>query len=133
MSLDHEHFHDEPDHPGDRPMEAEDPMLLSAVEIDGDPQVMLDCLVEELARMGWSLDVIMRTFEQPFYAGANGLLEHFGKEGLRERIRRTLSRCGVMRFRTIEQSPPEEMRANVPAFTETKVALTIGGRHAARS
>ncbi len=115
---DHDHH---PEHPKDRPLEAGDPMQLTGVEIEGDPLVMLDCIVEEYAGMGWDQSMIIEAFSQPFYQGLYGLTRHFGAEAVQQRIGAILSRCGVMRVKTVELEAPEG-----PDF-ET-VPITIQGR-----
>ena len=87
------------DHPKNQPWEPEDPMMLRAEPVQGDPEVMLDCLVEEYARMGWGADRIAELFDDPFFQATHGLKELFGERGIRERIKQTLARCGVFRFK----------------------------------
>ena len=86
--------------PMDKPLESDDPMLLRGQPVTGDPQVMLECLVEEFASMGWDADRIEKLFDMPFFRATHGLAEHFGRDGVRSRIEATLNRCGVHRFET---------------------------------
>ena len=117
---DHEHDHDHgPEHPKDRPMEAEDPLQLNALELDGDPDVLLTCIVEEFARMGWDAEMILRNFSQPEFQGPYRLLKRLGPEGARERVEQILARCGVWRMREVQQ-PVEEPESEL-------VNVTVGG------
>ena len=85
----------EREHPKNRPIEPEDPMVLNADAISGDPWLMLDGIVEEYARMGWSGDEIEQLFDQPFYQATHALKQNLGEVAVHARIRRTLSRCGL--------------------------------------
>ena len=87
----------EQEHPKNRPIEPEDPMVLNGNQVAGDPWIMLDGLIEEYARMGWSGKMIEELFDQPFYQATHGLKLALGEEAVRSHIRRTLSRCGVFR------------------------------------
>jgi hypothetical protein len=87
-------------HPKDRAIEPEDPMQLVAEPVPGDPAMMLDGIVEEYARLGWDFDHILRIFDTPFFQATWGLRRLYGERELHARIAATLSRCGVMRFRT---------------------------------
>jgi hypothetical protein len=91
--------HHESEHPGDRAWEPEDPMQLDAVPANGDPGVMLVCLVEEFARMGMSTAEIEALFENPFFQATHGLKQVFGHDELHRRIRAVVQRSGVMKFR----------------------------------
>jgi hypothetical protein len=121
----HEHHdHDEHEHPKDRALEQDDPMLLVASQIDGDPLVMIDCLIEEYARMGCDADEILGLFLNPTFQATAGLMRFFGRDAVEERIRQTLSRCGVMRFRSVEAEPdPEALMLD----RETPVNITVRG------
>lgn len=91
--------------------QADDPMQLKAGLLEGNPQVMLEGLIEEYARMGWNADQIARLFEQPFFAATHGLTRRFGREAIRACIDQTLQRCGVFRFDTTESKPVVESPA----------------------
>jgi hypothetical protein len=121
---DHSH-----EHPKDRALAPDDPMLISPIEMDGDPLVMLDCIVEEYAHMGCGFEEIAHVFEQPFFEGTYGLTRLLGVDAVRRRIRETLARCGVLRVSTIETPDEAERLEAVPAYTETHVPLTIRGAH----
>jgi hypothetical protein len=95
-------------HPATRDVEPDDPMNLHGVQVDGDPEVMLQILVEEYARMGCGLDVLMELARDPFYVGFHGLLQLYGEQDLARRVSRILSWCGVFRVVTREAAPPPE-------------------------
>ncbi|HUE69816.1 MAG TPA: hypothetical protein VMP01_02910 [Pirellulaceae bacterium] len=100
-------------HPATRGIEPEDPLNLHAVEVDGDPQIMLQMLVEDYARMGFGLEELMNLCRQPFYVGLHGLWLRYGEEALRQRLSGILSRCGV--FRTVvREAPPVAALSGVP-------------------
>ncbi len=95
-------------HPASRAVEPEDPMDLHGVEVDGDPEIMLRMLVEDYARMGYGLNELIDLCQQPFYVGMNGLLQLYGEEELRQKLKSILSRCGVFRVVTRETTPLSE-------------------------
>ena len=86
--------------------ESDDPMELQGIWMDGDPDYMLDCVVEEYLRLGWPPDQILRLFGSPSYPVLHQMLHVRGTEALRARIQQIAGRCGVFRFRTSE--PPED-------------------------
>lgn len=97
-------------HPKDRGVQPEDPMNLHAVELDGDPAIMLRMMVEEYARMGCDLNNFMQLCREPFYQGLHGLWLHFGEEELERRAREVFARSGVVRVRTVQaQASPEQL------------------------
>jgi hypothetical protein len=93
-------------HPTTRAVEAEDPMELHATAAPGDPEVLLRCLVQEYAWMGWGVEQILGLFRDPFYPALNELLRAYGEAGIRERVMALLGRMGVLRFRAVEAEPP---------------------------
>lgn len=93
-------------HPRERPAEPRDPFQLTAGGAGGDPRLMLDCLVEEYARMGFSFEEIVALFEDPGLLATHGLRGLFGAEATRERVRDVLSRCGVLKVR-MHAAPPD--------------------------
>jgi hypothetical protein len=100
-------------HPKDRAVEPDDPMNLHAVELDGDPNLMLRVLVEEYARMGCDVESLLELCREPFYRGFHGLLLHFGEEELRRRIIAILARCGVTRVRMVREQPADEQLVQI--------------------
>jgi hypothetical protein len=100
-------------HPATRGMEPDDPLNLHAVEVDGEPEIMLRMLVEEYARMGFGLEELMTLCRQPFYQGLHGLWRRYGEAELRLRLRTILSRCGVFRAAVRETAPPSEQLVQI--------------------
>jgi len=94
------------EHPKDRPAEPEDPFKMFAGGVEGDPGLMLDCLVEEYSRMGYDADDLIALFDNPEFLATHGLRNLFGPEETRERVQAVLARCGVLRV-TVTALPPE--------------------------
>ena len=107
-------------HPATRPVEPDDPMNLFAVEVPGDPELMLRLLVEEYARMGWDLDALVGLFRDPFYVAAHGLWLHYGEEELKRRLSDLLKRVGVVRTKTTTSVPPSERLVQIDLSTVVK-------------
>lgn len=82
-------------HPTTRPVEPDDPMTLYATPIAGDPEVMLRCLVQEYAGMGWDAEHMVALFRDPYYPVLHELWRRFGEVGIREQIAAVLSQTGV--------------------------------------
>ncbi|REK16548.1 MAG: hypothetical protein DWQ37_07480 [Planctomycetota bacterium] len=95
-------------------------MNLFAVEVPGDPELMLRLLVEEYARMGWGLDELLPLFRDPFYVAAHGLWLHYGEEDLRRRLTDLLGRVAVVRVKTTFCSPPPEQLVQIRTSGATK-------------
>src|SRR5262245_41495249 len=85
-------------HPLTRAVEPEDPMELVANPVVGDPEVMLECIAQEYAWMGWDAGQLLGLFRSPNYPVLNQLLAHFGEDGVRHRVEAVLGRSGVFRF-----------------------------------
>ena len=100
-------------HPKDRSVEPEDPMNLHAVELDGDPELMLRIVIEEYARMGCDLESLMALCREPFYQGLHGLLLLYGEDELRKRVSEILSRTGVTRVRTVHRHPSTDQLVQI--------------------
>lgn len=100
--------------------EPDDPMAMQAEAVTGDPRVMLECLIEEFARMGWNARQITQIFEKPFFLASYGLARQLGDEAVQECIQQTLQRCGVLRCVISESRPTQEPQV---------VNLSTGGDH----
>ena len=76
----------------------------------GSPEVMLDCLIEEYAHMGWNRDSILQLFDDPFFQATHGLKALFADRTLEDRVDHVLARCGVIRCSVsqVSQEPVEE-------------------------
>jgi hypothetical protein len=94
-------------HPTARAVEPNDPMTLHATPVAGDPDVMLRCLVQEYAWMGWDAGRILDLFHDPAYPALNGLLHWYGEAGVRERVAGLLRETGVFHFRATVREEPE--------------------------
>ena len=90
-------------------LEYDDPMELHAVQVDGDPGFMIDCVTEEYARLGWSSLQILELFQSPDYPFLHQMLQVMGAAALKARIERVIARCGVFRVRTLEAAPDPEL------------------------
>jgi hypothetical protein len=121
-------------HPASRTVEAEDPLSLHATSLEGDPELMLYCVVQEYAWMGWGSEQILSLFRNPFYPALRELWDRYGEANLRERIAGLIQQTGIFHFQvTIREEPepkpeeaePELVELGIPAQWRTK-----GGDHA---
>ena len=96
-------------HPATREVLPDDPLELHALEIPGDPAVMLQMLVEEFARMGYGQNELMALCRDPFYVGPHGLWRHYGEEELGRRVAAILARSRPLRTSLRESPPPERL------------------------
>jgi hypothetical protein len=94
-------------------------MQMRGNSVPGDQQVMLQCLIEEFARMGWDANQIGLLFENEFFLASHGLAERLGQKAVRECIEQTLQRCGVFNFEMSEPKPNKEPRI-CPILVERK-------------
>jgi len=88
-------------HPLTRDAEPEDPMELIAEPVVGDPDVMLECILQEFAWMGWNESQLLALFHHPGYPVLQELCRAFGEEEVKRRVRELISRWGVLRFREV--------------------------------
>lgn len=109
-------------HPATRPVEPEDPMTLQATPVPGNPDDMLECLVQEYAWMGWNAEQILNLFRDPFYPALYAFYEACGLERLRASVTAILGRTGVLRFSgevndepPVEEHEPELVEIGLPA------------------
>ncbi|HLN28857.1 MAG TPA: hypothetical protein VK395_14015 [Gemmataceae bacterium] len=94
-------------HPATRSVEPEDPMTLHATAVPGDPEVMLRCLVQEFAWMGWDAEQIVPLFRDPFYPALNSLWCVHGEAGIRQRVQEALRQCAVLNVTATVVEEPE--------------------------
>ncbi len=104
-------------HPASRAVEPEDPLELQGTAVPGDPEQMLEVLVEEFAQIGWTSEQILHLADNPFYQAFYGLKRLLGDEAFRRTVRSVLGRCGVMRTVAHEQLCPVQ-----PQLTQLIVA-----------
>jgi hypothetical protein len=105
-------------HPLARAVAPEDPMELVATPVQGDPEVMLECLVQEFAWMGWGPDELLGLFHNPMYPVLNQLREHYGDEAVRQRVQALLGRSGVFRFQETIALDPEPADEDGPELIQ---------------
>jgi hypothetical protein len=92
-------------HPLSRDAEADDPLELMADMAVGDPDVMLDCVLQEFAWMGFSAEQLLALFHHPGYPVLCELRGFLGEEVVRSRIEELVSRWGVLQFREVHAEP----------------------------
>jgi hypothetical protein len=95
-------------HPLDRLAEADDPLELVAEHVVGDPDVMLECILQEFVWMGWSEAELLSLFHHPGYPVLGQLRAYFGDAEVERRVAALLARSGRLRFHeTIVEPDPE--------------------------
>ncbi len=106
--------------PKSKPLDPEDPMEIKAAVIAGDERLMMECLIEEFAHLGWSAKKIASMFDQPCFLATHGLEKRFGHQAVVDCIERTLARCGVFHFEV--KNPSKRMKAtSTPARGSVEV------------
>jgi hypothetical protein len=96
-------------HPLAREAGPEDPFELMAEPVAGDPAVMLECILQEFAWMGWDAEQLLTLFHHPGYPVLCQLREFYGDEEIHRQVTALLNRWGVLRFReTIAEPEPDE-------------------------
>jgi len=106
-------------HPATRPAEADDPLSLHAVSLEGDPEQMLHCVVQEYAWMGWRIEQILSLFRDPFYPALRELWDRYGEANLRERIASLIQQTGIFHFQvTIREEPEPKPEEAEPELVE---------------
>jgi hypothetical protein len=115
-------------HPLDRAVEPEDPLELVAAPVaGGDPDFMLQCVIEEFAWLGWDADGLMGLFRDPGYPMLNGLAAHFGEDEVRRRVEAQLGLTGRLRFtETIADDEPEGGESDLVQVSVTRLAEPRG-------
>jgi hypothetical protein len=119
-------------HPLSRPAEADDPFTLNATAVSGDPEVMLECLVQDYAWMGWNTEQVFGLFRNPGYPALNALLGYYGEDGIHRRVEGVLKRMGVFRISgTVVDGPDDE---DEPELIQLGIAnsLKVKGDHHAQ-
>jgi hypothetical protein len=128
-------------HPATRAVEPDDPYFLHATALAGDPEVMLTCLIQEYAWMGWNLEGILGLIGDPSYPVLNGLLLAYGPDELHRRVFGILAKVGVFHYSGGVQEAPAEtddhaelIQLGLPAswrspLSDAGVASTRAGAH----
>ena len=97
-------------HPATRPAEPEDPFTLHATLAAGDPELMLQCLVQEYAWLGWDAEQILSLFRDPFYPALHALRDLYGEDGVRQRVEALIRESGVLHFDiAMDEEPQAEL------------------------
>lgn len=96
-------------HPLAREATVDDPLELLAEPAPGDPRVMLECILQEFAWMGYDAPRLLALFHHPGYPVLCQLREQFGDAAIREQVEQLVAQWGVLRFREtqVEDEPPE--------------------------
>jgi hypothetical protein len=108
-------------------------MELVATPVEGDPDFMLRCIVEEFAWMGMGAEQLLGLFRSPEYPVLNHLLRHYGEEAIQERVRALLGPIGTIRFREVIDDEPEPGEDEGTELIQLSVGRITGDRRAARS
>ena len=108
-------------HPLDRLVEPEDPLELMAQSVVGDPEVMLECMLQEFMWMGWGREELLSLFHHPGYPVLCQLREYFGDAEVERRVATLLAMSGRWRFREtiaadeVESREPELLQITLEA------------------
>jgi len=94
-------------HPATREVESDDPLELVARPAPGNADVMLECIVQEFAGLGYDADELTALFSNPAYPVPNQLLHYYGPAEIRRRISELLGRSGVFHTREVIADDPE--------------------------
>ena len=94
-------------HPLDREWLPEDPNEMFAVQLPGNPEVMLALVVEEYLRLGFAPDRILTLAADPNYRALHAAYLRWGESELRRRIESCVRRVGVFRAVTAESDPSD--------------------------
>lgn len=113
-------------HPVTRSVEPEDPMEIVPTVVQGDPEVMLESIIQEYAWMGWDADQLMGLFRSPFYPLLHQLREHYGEEHIRQRVEGVLGRSGeLFSVRAIIAEDPEPEEDDEAELIEVSVSRIV--------
>jgi hypothetical protein len=114
--------------PESKSSDPDDPMEIKAAVIAGDERLMMECLIEEFAHLGWDARKIARMFDEPRFLAAHGLEKRFGRQVVLDCIEHTLARCGVFRFE-MKKSSTRTSATSTPArgsvTVETRFIRTV--------
>jgi hypothetical protein len=117
-------------HPLTREIEPDDPMELVATPAPGDPDEMLECLIQEFLWMGTSAEELMHLFRSPGYPVLQQLLALFGEEAIRARIETVLGDVGGVRFHAVVSDEVEAELEHEPELIPLTLRLTPKGANA---
>ena len=94
-------------HPLAREAEADDPWELMADMVSGDPEVMLECILQEYFLMGYGREELLALFHDPGYPLLSELRAFYGQAEVERRVDALLA-SGQLRFREFVAEPDEE-------------------------
>jgi hypothetical protein len=95
-------------HPATRGVAMEDPLEMFATPVPGDPTVMLRCMIQEYASMGWNARQIFNLFSDPSYPALHSLLHAYGEAAIQGQIAALLDQTGVFCCEGTVIDGPEE-------------------------
>jgi hypothetical protein len=105
-------------HPLSRMLEPEDPLELMATPAPGDPDVMVESIVQEFVWMGWSAEQLLEIFQNPMYPVLNQLREHLGDEVIRDKVQTIVERAGIFSFHETIADEPDSIADDEPELLE---------------
>jgi hypothetical protein len=114
-------------HPLSRIVESEDPLELIATPMPGDPDFMVESIVQEFVWMGWSAEQLLELFQSPMYPVLNQLREHYGDEVIRDNVQRIVERAGVFSFHETIADEPDSMADDEPELLELSTCRLENG------
>jgi hypothetical protein len=114
-------------HPLARSVEADDPLELVATPVAGDPDYMLQCMIEEFAWMGMNAGELLGLFRNPAYPLLNQLMHHFGEDAICERVQGLLANLRGLRFSAIVDEEPEPDEYDEPELIQVSVGRVADG------
>jgi hypothetical protein len=94
-------------HPLTRLAEADDPMEIVADAAPGDPDYMLECMVDEMSWGGMTEDEVLGLFHDPGYPVLNQLLGFYGCDAVRDRVRDLFARREGFRVTAVVDETPD--------------------------
>ena len=108
-------------HPATREVESDDPLELVASPAPGNADVMLECIVQEFAGLGYDADELTGLFSNPAYPVPNQLLHYYGPAEIRRRIGALLARSGVFHTHEVIADEPDPVDDHEPELIELTV------------
>jgi hypothetical protein len=120
--------------PRTRPAEPEDPLELTAQVVAGDPDVMLECILQEFLWMGYRADQLWALFQDPRYPLLCALRERYGEVELGRRLAALLAASGAWQFRETIAEPEEEPQhaLELLSISPSPTLAPQGASHGAR-
>ncbi len=97
-------------HPLDREMFPEDPMELMTNVVNGDPALMLRCMIDEYLWMGWSREDLLSLFRNDEFPVLKQLYDHFGEARVMAEIDELIaSMAGVRVTAVVDETPDPDL------------------------